>query len=212
MAVAFPRDLRTSGIRLQRVTFSPLRSVATAKLPAGLQAMETGPAIWRAAIACRGEHEYGRRRNAAFVASLVGTGSFLCYSPSACWPAKHPGGQIAGAWTDTLSVTAVTPTTIMAVAPNGNLRISAGDYVGLEQLVGGVVRYGYFQVLVDALPVASALGLDVFPRVPSFFTSAATLRLHQPVCEMVLDPGAEPDMGDGLTMAPVSWQAIQKVA
>lgn len=212
MALSFPRDLRTSGIRLQRVSFSLARSVATAKLPSGLQAMETANAIWRAAIVCRGEHEYGRRRASAFVAALAGTGTFLCYSPSACWPAKHPGGAITGAWADTLSIAAVTPTSIIAVAPNAALRITAGDYVGLEQTVSGVARYGFFQVMADAQPVASALTLELSPRLTSYFSAGAVLRLHRPVCEMVLDPNAEPDMGDGLTMSPVSWQAIQKVS
>lgn len=208
MALIYPLDLRTSGLRLQRVTFALARSIATAKLPTGLQVMETGVAIWKASILCRPEHEYGRRRAAAFVEALSGTGSFLCFSPAQCWPAAHPGGAITGTWADTLSVTAVSPISVTAAAPNAALRLRIGDLVGLQQ--GG--RYGLFRVQQDAQPVASALVLTVTPRIPSFFTAGAVLRLHRPVCEMVLDPASEPDMGDGLTMAPVAWQAVQKVA
>ncbi len=121
------------------------------------------------------------------------------------------GGAIAGSWSDTLPVSGRTETTITATAVNANLRLRLGDLVGLEQ--SG--RYGLFRVLADAQPQLGSLVLQVAPRVPSFFTGGpggAVLRLHQPVCEMMLDPSSEPDMGDGLTMAPVSWQAIQKVS
>lgn len=208
MALTYPLDLRASDIPLQRVTFSLARSLATAKLPTGLQVMETGVSIWRASIACRPEREYGRRRAAAFVEALQGAGSFLCFSPAQCWPAAHPGGAISGSWSDALPVDGVTETTVTASAANSALRLRRGDLVGLEQ--SG--RYGLFRVLADAQPSGGAITLDVLPRIPSFFGFGATLRLKQPVCEMILDPTTEPDMGDGLTMSPVSWSAIQKVA
>lgn len=208
MALSFPRDLRTSGIVLRSVRFTLARSIATAKLPAGLQAMETGVAVWKASIQCRPEHEHGRRRAAAFVDALSGTGTFLCYSPAECWPAAHPGGAIDGAWSDTLDVTMIATTAVLAAAPNANLQIRPGDMVGLEE--SG--RYGLFRALADAAPDAGILAIEVAPRIPSFFTTAAVLRLYRPVCEMILDPTSEPDLGEGLTLAPVSWQAIQKVA
>lgn len=88
MALTYPLDLRSSGLRLRRVSFTLSRSVATAKLPAGLQAMETGVAIWRAQVSIRPEREYGRRRAAAFVDALSGTGTALIYSPRS---AGRPG-------------------------------------------------------------------------------------------------------------------------
>lgn len=206
MALAYPLDLRNAGIALRRVTFSLRRSITTATLPVGLQVMEIGVGIWRARIECLPTRDLGRA--AAFVEALQGATTFLCYSPAQCWPAAHPGGVIAGAWADTLAVTARTETTITATAPNAALRLRAGDLVGLEQ----AGRYGLFRVLKDAQPAAGAIVLDVLPRVPSFFTAGAVLRLKQPVCEMILDPTSEPDMGDGLSLSPVSWSAIQKVA
>lgn len=208
MALGYPLDLRTSGIRLQRVAFTLRRAIATASLPTGLQVVETGVATWRASILCRPEREYGRRLAAAFVDALQGSGSFLCYSPAQCWPAAHPGGAIAGSWADTLSVNSKTETTVTANAPNSALRLRRGDLVGLQQ----AGRYGLFRVLADAQPSGGAITLNVLPRIPSFFGFGALLLLKQPVCEMILDPSTEPDMGDGLTMAPVSWSAIQKVA
>lgn len=208
MALTYPLDLRTAGIRLRRVTFTLQRSVSTAKLPTGLQVMETGVPIWKASIECRPEHEYGRRRAVAFVEALAGAGTFLCFSPAQCWPAAHPNGAITGAWSDTLSVSSRTETTVTANAPNSNLRLRVGDLIGLEQ--SG--RYGLFRVMADHAPVAGSITLNVLPRIPSFFTSGATLRLKQPVCEMILDPTTEHSAGDGLSMEPVSFQAIQKVS
>lgn len=209
MALAFPLDLRSSGIRLARVAFSLSRSIATAKLPAGMQVMETGVAVWRAQIQCRPEREYGRRRAAAFVHALSGAGSFLCYSPAECWPAAHPGGAIAGAWSDTLTVSSLSETTITAGPPDAALRLRAGDLVGLE----GGGHYDLYRVVADATPLGAAITLQVAPRIAvSLFAGGATLRLHRPVCEMILDPTSEPDMGDGLSMAPVSFSAVQKVA
>lgn len=206
MALTFPIDLRTSGLRLQRVTFSLARSVATAKLPTGAQVMETGVAIWRASITLRPEREHGRRRAAAFIDALSGTGTFLCFSPAQCWPAAHPGGVLTG-WHDTLVVAATTATTITATGAASGLRLRAGDLVGIERLG----KYGLFRVLADAAPAAGTITLQVAPRVPSFL-AGGTLRLKQPVCEMVRDPSSEADMGDGLSMSPVSFQAIQKVS
>jgi hypothetical protein len=208
MALVFPLDLRSSGIRLRSVAFMLMRSVATAKLPTGTQAMETGVAIWRAQVTCRPEREYGRRRAAAFVDALSGTGTALVHSPAQCWPAAHPGGVIAGAWADELTLSGRTETTLSAPAPNASLRLRRGDLVGLEQ----AGRYGLFRILADAQPSLGVIALEVAPRVPSFFTAGATLRLHQPVCEMMLDPAGEPGMGEGLTMEAVSFAMIQKVA
>ncbi|MFC5423049.1 hypothetical protein ACFPOB_26215 [Bosea eneae] len=208
MPLTYPLDLRTSGLRLRRVTFSLVRSVATAKLPAGLQVMETGVAIWKASIEIRPEREYGRRRAVAFVEALQGSGSFLCYSPAQCWPAAHPGGAIAGVWSDTLLLSARTETSVAAVAPNAALRLRAGDLIGLEQ--SG--RYGLFRVMADAAPAAGSISIAVLPRIPSFFTTDAVLRLHQPACEMILDPTAAYAPGDGFSMEPVSFQAVQKVS
>ena len=208
MALTFPLDLRTAGLRLQRVTFSLSRSVATAKLLAGLQAMEIGPAIWRASIAVRPEREHGRRRAMAFVDALSGTGTALVFSPAQCWPAAHPGGAIAGTWYPTQTLTSRTETSFVMSVSNGNLRIRAGDLVGLEQ--SG--RFGLFRALADAAPVGLAMTVQVAPRIPSFFGAGATVRLEKPVCEMMLDPASEAGVGDGLTMEPVSFSMIQKVA
>lgn len=209
MALSYPLDLRTSGIRLQRVSFSLRRAIATAALPTGMQVMETGVAIWRASITARPEREYGRRRAAAFVEALQGAGTFLCYSPAQCWPAAHPGGAITGTWSNTLIATGFSETSVAASAPNAALRLRAGDLIGLEQ----AGRYGLFRVLADTQPAGGAITIQVAPRIPiTLFTIGCVLRLHEPVCEMILDPTTEPDMGDGLTMSPVSWSAIQKVA
>ncbi|SEG59175.1 hypothetical protein [Bosea lathyri] len=209
MALTYPLDLRSSGLVLRRVTFSLARSVATAKLPTGLQVIETGTPVWRAGIEVRPEREYGRRRAVAFVEALMGAGTALIYTPAQCWPAAHPGGQIvSGTFADTLTVASLTATTIVAGAPNANLRLRVGDLIGLEQ----ANRYGLFRVMADAQPQGLSLTLSVLPRIPSFFTGGATLRLHQPVCEMILDPSDEPDTGDGLTMAPVTFRMLQKVA
>lgn len=208
MALTYPLDLRSSGLRLRRVSFTLSRSVATAKLPTGLQAMETGVAIWRAQVSVRPEREYGRRRAAAFVDALSGTGTALIYSPAQCWPARHPGGAIDGAWVATQIVTARTETSFTMTVANPNLRITAGDLLGLEQ--GG--RYGLFRALADAAPVGNAMTVHVAPRLPSFFGNGATVRLEKPVCEMMLDPMTEPSLGDGLGMDPVSFGMVQKVA
>lgn len=208
MALTYPLDLRSAGLSLRHVIFSLSRSVATAKLPAGLQAMETGPAIWRAAISVRPEREYGRRRAVAFVDALAGTGTALIFSPAQCWPAAHPGGAISGTWYATQTLTSRTETSFVATVSNPNLRLRAGDLVGLEQ----AGRHGLFRVLADAAPVGSAITLQVAPRIPSFFTAGATVRLEKPVCEMMLDPTTEANVGDGLTMEPVSFSMIQKVA
>lgn len=209
MALTYPLDLRSSGIRLQRVTFSLVDAVSTAKLPNALQVMEIGPAMWRASITCRPEREYGRRRAAAFVDALRGGKPFLCYSPAQCWPAAHPGGAITGAWADNLAVTGTTATTVTATAPNAALRLRAGDLVDIR----ASDRFALLRVLADAQPVGGIITIEVAPRVvTSLFGPGSFLWLKQPVCEMVLDPSAEPNMGDGLSMEPVSFQAVQKLS
>lgn len=95
----------------------------------------------------------------------------------------------------------------MTVA-NPNLRITAGDLLGLEQ----AGRYGLFRALADAAPVGNAMTVHVAPRLPSFFGNGATVRLERPVCEMMLDPAVEPSLGDGLSMEPVTFSMMQKVA
>ena len=206
MALSFPLDLRTSGVVLRRVDFALSRSISMARLPVGLQVMETATPFWRAAITCRPERELGRRRAVAFVDALAGAGTFLCYSPVQCWPAAHPGGALSG-WSDALGVTATTATTITAVGAPSGLRMRPGDLVGVEK--SG--KYGLFRVLADAAPAGGAITLQVTPRVPSFL-AGGILTLRRPVCEMILDPNVVPSMGDGFSASPVTFAGIQKVS
>jgi hypothetical protein len=208
MTVTYPRDLRLLEPLLDFAAEPTLRRrVASANLPGGLQVMETGTPLWTGSWRTKPLKQFDRRPVEAFIDSLAGARSFLAYWPSKCWPAAHPGGAIiSGAWADTLAVTAVTATSIAATAPNPQLRLRAGDLVGLEQ--SG--RFGLYRVLLDAQPAAGSITLHITPRPAiGVFGSGAVLRLNRPVCEMILDPSTPPDMGGGF-MAALSFSGVQK--
>jgi hypothetical protein len=209
MPITYPRDLRL----LETVLgYSPeprlRRRVSTASLPAGLQVMETGTPVWTGQWRTIPLTQSQRRPIEAWLDSLSGARSFLAYWPTKCWPAAHPGGTIvSGAWANSLTVTAVTATTISATAPNAELRLRAGDMVGLEQSS----KFGLYRVLEDAQPAGGVIVLEITPRpAVGLFGSGAVLRLNRPVCEMILDPSAPVDVADGF-LSSISFSAVQKV-
>lgn len=99
--------------------------------------------------------------------------------------AKTPAAISAG-WNGTAAVSSVGSSGVLGLSglPAGYVA-KAGDRVGLEQ--GG--RYGYYEILFDAVANGSgAMTIIVAPLLhTTYFTTAATARLWQPMALFVID-------------------------
>ncbi len=208
MAVTYPRDVRALEPLLALATLNMVHNTASVQMKTGAFSMDLAPGRWSGSFTTRILRETERRPVEAFVASLSGGKTFLAYDRMKCYPAKHQAGAISGAWSDTLVVDQVTTTTIRCAAPNANLRMAAGDFVGLE--ASG--KYSLHRVLSDAQPSSGLITLDVAPIVSAaLFPAGSVLRLVRPVCQMILDPSKPVEPTSGEYLATVSFSGVQAV-
>jgi len=141
-----------------------------------------------------------------------GLKAFIAYDVRHSRPLAYPNANastdIQGGWNGTAAVSSLAGAALGLTGLAANFQFKAGDRVGLEQ--SG--KYGYYEVLEDALANGSGVGsVTVAPFLHTgLFTTSAVCRVWRPTCQFLIDQQSWVEQGTK-EIAPVSFNGIQRL-